>query len=135
MLRTVKKLIVLFREDSIRKTAHAVGLLLLATFLIWITYSMLLKSNVKDLDEALIDDASAYQSKYTADQTSFDPEILEANRKAWNIRRKGPDTRFRDFVYSIFFHPALVFFVAIIVNIIFIGSIVVYYITKRNANE
>ncbi|MBN2828795.1 MAG: hypothetical protein JXR56_00575 [Candidatus Cloacimonetes bacterium] len=116
-----------------RRLAHAFALVIMALGLIWITYSLLEKKNIKDLDEPLVENASPYLSKYTTDQTSFDPEILEENRKAWNIRRKGPDTRFRDFVYSIFFHPALVLFVAIIVNIIFIGSIIVYYVTKRHS--
>ncbi len=134
MREILKKLVLLIREDSIRKMAHATALIIITSGMIWLTYILLIDNNEKNLNEPIAEDIDDYQAKYTADQSSFDPEILEANRKAWTSSyNKHTTTRFRDFVYTIFFHPAIVFFFAIIVNVIVLGSIVVYFITKHKA--
>ncbi len=133
MRELLKKLILLIREDSIRKVAHGIALFVIAIGLVWLTYTLLIESNEKDLNEPMLKETSPYTSSFTTDQASFDPEILESNRKAWTSSRKQSSARFRDFVYTMFFHPVLVFFFAIIINVIVLGSIIVYYITKQRA--
>jgi hypothetical protein len=134
MLQLLRKIMILMREYSIRKTAHAIGLILLAVGLIWLTYSLLEKSNQKDLDEGLIEDAKQKAVLFTSEQSSFDPDMMSANRKRWAGTKNSGEYKVRDFFYSFLFHPALILFFAIIVNIIFIGSIIVYYVTKKHSH-